>query len=231
MCGRYTRHYTWEEVRDFLDLRFPDVTGLRAAYNVAPTRRAPIVRLSEHGRALEMAVWGLVPHWASDPSIGSRLINARAETIAEKPSFREAFKRRRCVVPVSGFYEWARTGRREPHHITRADGAIMCLAGLWERWSKGDQPLETFTIVTTEANAQIAGIHPRMPVVIEPEDVAAWLDEGGTPEARLDLLRPAADGVLVMHEVSRRVGSVANDDASLIEPVQKDPTSVRGREV
>jgi len=220
MCGRYTRRYTWREVREFLDLQFPERLDLRPSFNVAPTQTAPIVRTGGHGREMAMAAWGLVPHWADDPGIGARMINARAETVASKPAFRDAFKRRRCVVPISGFYEWqARDkGPKQPYYTTRADDRIMCLAGLWERWDKGGAPLETYTIITTDANELLGPIHPRMPVVLEREDVDRWLaDDGGGAPA--DLLRPAAPGVLETVPVSTRVGRVANNDASLIEPL------------
>ncbi len=223
MCGRYTRKYTWREVRAFLDIRFPERLELTPSYNVAPTQAAPIVRGSERGREMVMARWGLVPGWADDPKIGTRMINARAETVDSKPAFRSAFRRRRCVVPITGFYEWQarETGPKQPFYTTRADDRIMCLAGLWETWDKGEGPLETYTVITTSANGLLAPIHARMPVVLEPESVGAWLgdDEAGDLSA---LLRPAADGVLQTVPVSTRVGNVANDSESLTEPIDGD---------
>lgn len=225
MCGRYTRRYTWRQVREFLDLRFPERMELEASYNVAPTQRAPIVRARPEGRELAMAVWGLVPSWAEDAKIGARMVNARAETVASKPAFRGAYKHRRCVVPISGFYEWQarEKGAKRPYYVTRADDQIMCLAGLWERWEKGEEALETYTIVTTDANELLAPIHNRMPVVLEPERVGVWLGERGDEEELASLLRPAPAGVLQAREVSTRVGNVANNDPSLIEAVEDGP--------
>ncbi|MEZ6243381.1 MAG: SOS response-associated peptidase [Phycisphaerales bacterium] len=220
MCGRYTRKYTWREVRAFLDLKFPEHLDLEPSFNVAPTHTAPIVREGGRGREMAMATWGLVPHWADDPKVGARMINARAETVASKPAYRDAFKKRRCVVPISGFYEWqARDkGPKQPYYTTRADGEIMCLAGLWERWDKGGEPLETYTIITAEANALLQPIHPRMPAVLEREQVNDWLRNGADAAVLAGFLRPAAAGILEAHLVSTRVGNVANDDAALIEP-------------
>ena len=217
MCGRYTRHYTWAQVRDFLDLRFPDETGLRATYNVAPTHLAPIVRPRGDERELAQARWGLIPPWADDPTIGVKMFNARAETVATKPAYREAYRGKRCVVPVSGFFEWPKQSHLEhPHYFSRADGQIMCLAGLWERWDKGQAPLETFTVITTSANEVVIDVHPRMPVVLEPDAIDAWLHPGEAPDA--SLLRPAPAGVIQRWPVSNRVGNVRCDDAELIEP-------------
>ena len=218
MCGRYTRHYSWREVRDFLDLRFPAALDLRASYNVAPTQHAPIVRIGPHGREMVMARWGLVPPWAKDTSIGSRLINARAETAAEKPSFRSAFAQRRCVVPVSGFYEWQKRdgGSKQPHYIHRADGQPILLAGLWERWDKGAEPMETFTILTTVPNARMEELHDRMPAVLEPEEVAGWLNPD-TEQVKVEgFLGPAPGGVLEAYPVGTLVNSPKNDTPSLI---------------
>ena len=224
MCGRYTRHYTWEQVRDFLDLRFPDELGLRAKYNVAPTHRAPIVRAREGGREMAEAAWGLVPPWADDPGVGVRMFNARSETVATKPAYREAYRRRRCVAPMSGFYEWPKQSElKDPHYFTRADDQIMCVAALWERWTGADAPLESFTIITTDANEVVGPVHPRMPVVLEPEDLDAWLLGDGAPEEAARLLRPAPPGVLQRWPVAARVGQVRQDDPGLIERKAPDP--------
>ncbi|MFI4897593.1 MAG: SOS response-associated peptidase [Phycisphaerales bacterium JB059] len=223
MCGRYTRHYTWEQVRDFLDLRFPDELGLREAYNVAPTHRAPIVRLRGKDREMSLAAWGLVPAWATDPGVGVKMFNARSETVAEKPAYREAYRKRRCVVPVSGFYEWPkRSHPKTPHYFSRADEQIMCLAGLWERWDRGEGALETFTVITTDANETVSPIHPRMPVVLEPDAIGVWLGAGGAPDEARALLRPAAPGVIQSWPVASFVGDVRRDGPELIEPQQPD---------
>lgn len=225
MCGRYTRFYTWRQLRDLLDLQYPAQLELAPSYNVAPTQLAPIVRVGERGLEAAVARWGLVPSWAKDAKIGARMINARAETVAEKPAFRAAFKRRRCVVPASGFYEWKRAddGSKRPHHFRRADGEILCLAGLWEFWESAEsgEVLESFAVIVTEANQTVAPIHDRMPVVLEPEDVPAWLSPETEPDNAKALLRPAAEGVLEVREVSTRVNSPRNDEPSLIEPAEE----------
>ncbi|HYE03241.1 MAG TPA: SOS response-associated peptidase [Phycisphaerales bacterium] len=229
MCGRYTRSYTWKEVHDFLDLQFPEQAEIAPSYNVAPTQASPIVRRDAEGRrGLAMARWGLVPGWAKDEKIGSQLINARCETLSTTPAYRTAFARDRCVVPVSGFYEWQASGGgrgrggKQPWYVRRADGAIMCLAGLCARCGRGAGPVETFSIATTAANEFMAPLHDRMPVVLEPEDVAAWLDPAASPEALAALLRPAAAGVLTGWEVSRRVNSPRCDEPGLIEPAEHE---------
>ncbi len=224
MCGRYTRHYTWAQVREFLAIVFELAPEMPPSYNVAPTHVVPVCRLNADGqRELAPVKWGFVPSWAKDAKIGSSLINARAETAAEKPAFRSAFKSRRCVVPVSGFYEWKKLDgkTKQPMYITRADGAIMLLAGLWERWigEQGEPPVETMTILTTAPNTFMAGIHDRMPVLLEPEAVQAWLGPGVDGGGHAQLLGPAPDGVLIAQAVSTRVNSVRNNDPSLCDPL------------
>jgi putative SOS response-associated peptidase YedK len=226
MCGRFTHNFTWKEIRDFLDLHWPaNPEQLDISFNVAPTQMSPVVRLDREGqRGLVVSRWGLVPFWSDDPSIGNRLINARADGIASKPAFRSAFKRHRCVVPVSGFYEWqpiAGSKTKCPWYLTRADGAVTLFAGLWERWTKDEQkgPLETFTIITTDANEMMKPIHNRMPVILERDQVDQWLDDRTSPEALEAMLKPAADDTLRAHPVSLRVNTPRNNDPSLIEPL------------
>lgn len=218
MCGRFTRDYSWRQVHDFLDLRFPDQLDLSESYNVAPTQESPIVRAEDDALGMAMATWGLIPSWSKDRSIGARMINARSETAAEKPAFRSAFARRRCVVPVSGFYEWQKreSGSKQPYYIYRADGEPLLFAGLWERWGGGDEVVESFTILTTEPNEMMAVVHDRMPCVLEREEVVRWCGESDAAGARA-MLRSAADGVLAMHPVSTRVNNARkNNDAGLI---------------
>ncbi len=221
MCGRFTREFTWQQVHDFLDLRFPSELEVLASYNVAPTQFSPVARQREGGLELIEAKWGLIPSWAKDASIGARMLNARSETAADKPSFRAAMARRRCVVPVSGFYEWQKRdeGAKQPYYIYRADGEILLFAGLWERWSKAGEPVESFTILTTSPNAMMREVHDRMPCVLEREEVERWCGGTDTDDAHA-MLRPAADGVLTMHPVSSRVNNArANNDASLVVQV------------
>jgi putative SOS response-associated peptidase YedK len=189
MCSRY-----------FLDadgniiaytFRVPVNPDVKKRYNIAPTQDAPVVRLDREGhREAAMLRWGLVPFWAKDLKSGNRMINARAEGIETRPAFREAVQRRRCIVPATGFFEWKDLGRhKQPFAITVADQPLFGLAGLWERLKRGDDDyVETFTIVTTEANRAVADIHDRMPVILQQPSIDAWL--GGPPEEALKLLRP-----------------------------------------
>jgi putative SOS response-associated peptidase YedK len=189
-------------------------------YNIAPTQPVVAVRPGERaGREARMLRWGLVPFWAKDLAMGSRMINARGETVAEKPAFRQAFRRRRCLIPADGFYEWQKVpGGKQPWYISARGEGPLAFAGLWERWDKRgtETPVESCTIVTTAANATLAPLHDRMPVILDPAAWDAWLG-ADTPSAELrDLLRPAPDGLLAARTVSRRVNSPANDGPELI---------------
>jgi putative SOS response-associated peptidase YedK len=178
------------------------------------------VRRASNGRVELVEVrWGLVPRWAKDPSIGARMINARAETVVEKPAFRNAFRRHRCLLPADGFYEWkALAGGKQPVHIGMKDGRPFGLAGLYERWLAPDGAvLDTCTIVTTDANALLRPLHDRMPVIIAPSEYARWLDPANEPT---DLLAPYPPDAMTWHPVSARVNAVRNDDPSLIEPAE-----------
>lgn len=291
MCGRFTREYTWRDVHDFLDLRWPSAEPpLPPSWNVAPTQRAAIATVdADGGRRLHVARWGLTPSWAGQDRLGSTLFNVRAEGVDQRRAFAAAFRARRCVVPMNSFFEWGRAeeittaprpaaatseaddgarhgqglfgqpltpseaprGRRsegraraapkQPWSIRRADGALLLVAGLWERLCDGreeraaesrsaltgdaardstsaEEDLRRFAIVTTEANAFMQPIHDRMPAVLALEHVATWL----APEAPLDQLRglllPAPVGMLTAHRVSRRINSASVDEPSLVEP-------------
>ena len=188
-------------------------------WNMAPTRDAPVVRLHPETRArhLDLLRWGLVPHWAKDPKSVRQPINARAETAATSPMFRDALVRRRCLVPADVFYEWQATAEgKQPFAIARTDGHPMVFAGLWEGWRGADGTvMRTFTIVTTSANATLRPLHERMPVVLEPPDWPAWLGETETDPA--SLLRPSAAEFRVWR-VGKAVNNVRNDSAALLEP-------------
>ncbi len=245
MCGRFTHRYTWKQLHRLLGLMTPEV-ALPARYNVAPTQRAPVVVLHESmgGPSLRDMRWGLIPSWAKDDAIGASLVNARAEGIETKPSFRTAFKRRRCVVPISGFYEWKVVARSEgraakpvkqPMYITPADPSDepWLLAGLWESWSPPDatapSPVETFTIITTEPNEMMTTLHSRMPVILAPDAAKAWLAPGTgkgtevTPQEAARLLGllvacPAESMVAV--PVSKLVNSPKNDTIECTKPLE-----------
>ena len=171
--------------------------------------------------------WGLIPHWATDATIGAKLINARSETVAEKPSFRDALNRQRCLIPADGFYEWKRGSRfKTPFCFTMADDSVFAFAGLWDRWRDPQgKPIETCSIITTTPNSLCAEVHDRMPVILPTEAYALWLDPGFTQVNVLrDLLKPFDAALMRRYEVSSRVNSVANDDAACAEPVGRAGT-------
>ena len=233
MCGRFTQRLSWAELHELMGLIGPS-RNLRPRYNVAPGQDVAIVRAAEPGprsgggHRLSMLRWGLIPAWARDPAIGSRLINARSETVAEKPAFRAAYRRRRCLVPADGFYEWQRRGgTRQPWLFGLRDNAPFAFAGLWERWAapegpapKGSLfgpepggPVETFTILTTAANETVAAVHGRMPVILPPDAWDPWL--AGEDIA----LGPYPADEMHAHPVSTLVNKPASDDPRCVEPV------------
>lgn len=216
MCGRFALKAPPAE----LIIRFglDECADFKPRYNIPPGTDIPVIRQSPEGkRVLHLLRWGLVPHWARDMSIGARLNNARGETVAAKPSFREAFKRRRCLVPASGFYEWKAEDRiKQPYYISLKSGEPMALAGLWESWKAPDgNILRTVCIVTTGANALMQPIHERMPVIISPEHWQDWLAEPVEKVERLVAACP--DTNMQAWPVSRRVSKTVDDDAGLIE--------------
>lgn len=219
MCGRYELSSHPAAIALAFGLsRIPEISP---RYNIAPTQRVAIVRQSaDRLRELVEVRWGLVPRWAKDPAIGARLINARAETVAQKPAFRDAYARHRCLVPATGFYEWQpRPGGKLPMHIGMADDAPFGMAGLFERWRSSEgEILDTCTILTTEANEALRPIHDRMPVIVPPGAYERWLD---APHADVaDLLVPWRGEALRIYPVSTRVNVAANDDPGLREPLQ-----------
>ena len=220
MCGRMAITLPHDAMAQLFgavpDNDLPEVPN----YNVCPTTQVATVHSDGDTRRLRAMRWGFLPHWYKTPSDGPLLINARAETIAEKPAFKAAARERRCIVPASGFYEWTKDpdGNRLPWYITRADGAPMALAGIWQDWERGEERLRTFAIVTTAANETMSRIHHRMPVILEPEDWALWLGEAGHGAARL--MRAAPEDALRMHRVSRAVNSIRARGPELIEPVE-----------
>ena len=220
MCGRYTFFSPRESVTRLFDTPVP--TPVEARHNIAPTQFVPVIRLDSQGqRQLVMLHWGLVPSWARDKAIGNRMINARAETLAEKPSFKRAFAHRRCLVLASGFYEWRKQdGAKQPYFISRKDSEPIAMAGLWESWRNDDEPLESCTIITTEANDFMQALHNRMPAMLAPEECGRWLNSEhvGMAEAA-DLLRPLSDDALQAWPVSTRVNSPRNEGAELLDPV------------
>lgn len=224
MCGRYVSKSDAVKVR-FAHLRqLPGSPFHGEVFNAAPTRILPVIRQPDE-RVPEIAGlrWGLVPSWAKDPAIGAKMINARGETVAEKPAFRAAFRRRRCLVPMAGFYEWQKTpAGKIPHFIHLLNAEIFCVAGLYEYWpgKEGAAPIESYTIITTDANAMMARLHDRMPVIVAEDDYAAWLDPKNENTATLQrLLKPYASEEMRAYPVSTRVNNPKNDGPELIEPV------------
>ena len=200
MCGRFALFASAESLGEYFDLdEIPLAIRplLTPRYNVAPGQAVAVIRsAADVRRKLDMLRWGFVPYWAKDRSIGRRLINARAETLAVKPAFRDAATRRRCLIAASGFYEWAKSasGAKQPFFVSRRDSELLAFAGLWERWCGAGEPmLETCVIVTTEANSALAGIHERMPVVLGVEDQSRWLDPATSVESCLRFVRTSAD--------------------------------------
>jgi putative SOS response-associated peptidase YedK len=220
MCGRYALHNNPEVIKLAFELGV--LPEIRPRFNIAPsTPVLVVVQDREKGRLADLYRWGLIPGWAKDPAIGNKLANARGETVAEKPSFRAAFKRWRCLIPASGFYEWKPVaGRKQPYYIHPADGDLFAFAGLTERWNGPDGPVHSCAIITTDANEKMRGIHNRMPVILDPKDYAAWLDPANPGNDALKaLLRPCPDERIAAHPVSTRVNTPRNDEASLLEPV------------
>lgn len=222
MCGRAYALFTEADLATrYLKGRPSTLGELAPTSNLAPTQLTPIVREVNSVRELARLRWGLVPSWAKELKIGASMINARAETIAEKPSFRVAFRQRRCILPLSGFIEWQREGtRKRPFAIYRADRAILSVAGIWERWvDPAGGEVQTFAVITTGANGFMAPIHDRMPVILEPGDEDTWLSAETDPAALHALLVTCAEGRLAAHEVSSLINSPRNNAPELLEPV------------
>ena len=225
MCGRARLSSDVSEIK--LAFSIPPerpTPNVAPSWNVAPTDPLPIVHYDakEGARSLEVMRWGLIPYWAKDIKIGFSTINARAEEVDIKPAFREAFQRRRCLVPVDNFYEWAKTGTgKQPYAIALADRRLMALAGLWETWrSPAGERIRSFTIVTTTPNELCAELHNRMPVVLKPQAWPVWLGEEPADVPQLKaLLAPYPSDEMIAWPVSARVGNVKNNDPSLIEPI------------
>jgi putative SOS response-associated peptidase YedK len=218
MCGRFTLHFPVELLAGIFGLS--DLPGLVPRYNIAPTQAAAVVRNSGKARRLDLLRWGFVPSWAKDISTGSRMINARSESLPDKPAFRNAVRFRRCIVPASGFYEWKPEGSRKiPYYIRLSDGAPMGFAAIWEAWKTPEGAfLETFAILTTSANPLIAPIHERMPVILHPEAHGPWLDKDmNNPKQLEPLYLPYPADLLTLHPVSTRVNSPRNDHPACIE--------------
>lgn len=220
MCGRMVLYTPVKELKEFF--KFDDDFELRAGFNICPSQDILIVRAGPNGRHGALARWGLIPAWAKDESIGNKLSNARGETVHEKPSFRNALKKRRCLVPVNGFYEWRKVGAgKQPVFIHRKDGAPFAIAGLFESWkTPGGATVQTATLITTTPNELMAPIHDRMPVIVAPADYDLWLDPSvQEPDALRHLIAPCPPGELEAYEVSKAVNNPRNQGRELIAAV------------
>lgn len=223
MCGRYSLIDPNEAMRQLFDYEGPPL-DLAPRYNIAPTQNVPVIRLGRHGGfALTSMRWGLIPSWAKEASIGAKMINARAETVAEKPSFRAALAKRRCLVPADGFYEWKQEGGpKQPWRAEMPDRKPFAFAGLWERWhdpAAGAEapPILSFAIVTTEAAGVPAGVHHRMPVILSREQYRPWIDAEHVPgEAVLSFLAQGLGAALAVRPVSPHVNNARHDDPACI---------------
>lgn len=232
MCGRFAFYSAREAMPALFGVE--DAPPIEPRYNIAPTQDVAVIRRGGDGRRhAAMLRWGLVPFWAKDEKIGNRLINARAETAADKPAFRAAWRRRRCLIPADGFYEW-RTGAggKTPWFVSAASGEPFAMAGLWEHWQRGDEdgpgPLETFTILTTAPTEMMSRLHDRMPVVLGPERSADWLAGEPLPGGEGSSADPAVE--LRAWPVSRRVNSPGNEEPSLVEPADEERLGGRDAE-
>ena len=203
MCGRYALHSNPEVVALLFGLS--EIPAYTPRYNIAPSAQVLIIRPNEAA----MVRWGLVPRWAKDPSMGVKMKNARAESVAVKPSFREAYRKRRCLIPANGFYEWKpEGGRKQPYYIYPSGGALFAFAGLWEQWGN----LQTCTVITTDANEKMAEVADRMPVIVSPAEYSAWLEGDEIP------LRGCPDSAIDIRRVSRAVNNARTDVPELLEP-------------
>lgn len=226
MCGRFTLRTPLNLLMEQFQLA--SVPPLPARFNIAPTQQVPVVRqlAADLAPQLDLLYWGLIPSWAKDPAIGNKLINARGETVAEKPSFRSAYRQRRCLIVADGFYEWQKlAGGKQPYYIEMRDHGPFAFAGLWESWRdktlKESPVIESCTIITTEANAVLSELHDRMPVIIPPENYALWLDPAISDRTQLDpRLGPYPAEPMHAYPVSTLVNRPSNDLPACIAPVQ-----------
>jgi len=231
VCGRFTLHHTAEEIAARFDTQ-QVLFEVQPRYNIAPSQPIATITQQDGARVLGAARWGLIPSWAKDPAIGNRMINARAETLREKPAFKTALARRRCLIPADGFYEWstpvkekgAKAKDKTPHYIRLRSGELFALAGLWDEWKSPDgETLRSCTIITTVPNEIITPLHHRMAVILKPGDEATWLDPNLKDADELSqLLQPYANDALELYSVSRRVNAPAFDDESCIFSWQED---------
>ena len=233
MCGRYRLSRRKQLVEEYFGAGSDD-DDWNPRYNIAPSQPVATIRQDAREPIPEISPmrWGLVPSWAKDPSIGYKTINARAETVANTPSFREPFKSQRCLIPADGFYEWQRNGKaKQPYCFEVNDGQLFAFAGLWDRWMNPQgEPIESCTILTTTPNSLLADIHDRMPVILRPDDYELWLDPAFRDMASIsEMLRPFDVALMRRYPVSTRVNHVLNDDVDCSKPVEPDASPTQAQ--
>ncbi|HKF47766.1 MAG TPA: SOS response-associated peptidase [Terracidiphilus sp.] len=227
MCGRYYRRSDKQRIAEAFRLGLPTTFEILPSYNVAPQTFQPVVRLNEETGERELASmrWGLVPFWAKEPKIAYSTINAKAETLATSPAFREALKRRRCIIPLDGFYEWQPVSAKvkQPFAVALKSGQLFGAAGLWDRWKDKStgQSLDTYTLITTDPNPLMEPFHNRMPVIVKPADYERWMAPADPARLPIDLLRPYPEEEMAAWKVAAAVGNVRNNSPDLIEPMEE----------
>ena len=223
MCGRFTLAFNPNAIEEYFSIDIPgEHTGLSPRYNIAPSQDVAVVVRpdAEAGRNLTMMRWGLIPHWAKDSKIGYKMINAKAETLTEKPSYRTAYKKRRCLIPATGFYEWVvQEGRKQPYYIRRKDDGVFAFAGLWEHWVHEEQSIYSTTIITTATDEKLQDLHTRMPVILPQDNHSDWLDPDLQDTESLQALLVSDTSMLDYYPVSTQVNSPRNQGISLTERV------------
>ena len=229
MCGRYRLSRRKQLIAEYFDT--VDEIDWEPRYNIAPTQNVGIIRQDRERRVRKFSLvrWGLIPYWSKDPSIGHKMINARSETVADKPAFREAFKHRRCLILADGFYEWSRTGKaKQPFHFGMQDDSLFAFAGIWDRWKDGSgNPVETCSILTTTPNSLLAVVHNRMPAILEPENYELWLDPGFKDgDALTEMLKPFNPALMKCYAVSTLVNAPANDNPECMAEVAPETANV-----
>jgi putative SOS response-associated peptidase YedK len=221
MCGRYTLAKPFKSIVTHFKTKTRQL-GFKERFNIAPSQNVPTVVYDGQNRRISVLRWGLIPHWAKDGSMGMKTINARAETISEKPSFRDSFKSKRCLVPADGFIEWARNSKEKtPKYINLKSNELFGMAGLWAEWNGNGESIQTFSIVTTEANDLIGKVHHRMPVILNPESYSKWLDPAASSAQLKSLLVPYAPQEMNVRSISKVVNSTKNDSPDCLNPTEQ----------
>jgi len=227
MCGRYYRRSDKQQIAEAFRLGLPTTFEILPSYNVCPQSFQPLVRLNDDSGERELALlrWGLVPFWAKDAKVAYNTINAKAETLSTSPAFREAFKRRRCLIPLDGFYEWQPLGAKtkQPFAVALKHGGLFAVAGLWDRWKDKSTgaSLETYTVITTDPNELMEPFHNRMPVIVKPDDFERWMAPADPARLPVDLLRPYPQEEMAAWKVGNAVGNVRNNSPALIAPLEQ----------